>query len=82
MLASTGQSKIQNGLRRSQIVDVQLVQNVQNLHEKNTPAQEGCEGLEIDKDDRQGGVVRASGSASTTTISIQTAHNPRTEEIA
>ena len=49
---------------------------------KNTPTQEGCEGLEIDKDDRRGGVVRASGSASTTAISIQTAHNPRTEEIA
>jgi len=58
-------------------VDVQLVQNVQNLHKKkNTPAQEGCEGLEIDEDNCQGGVVRVSGSASTTAISIQIAYNP------
>ena len=64
-------------------MDVQLVQNVQNLHEKkNTPTQEGYEGLEIDEDDCQGGVVRASGSASTTAISIQTAYNLQTKEIA
>ena len=53
------------------------MQNVQNLHKKkNTPAQEGCEGLEIDEDNCQGGVVRVSGSASTTAISIQIAYNP------
>jgi len=34
-------------------VDVKLVQNAKNLHGK--PLQEGCEGLEIDKDERQGG---------------------------
>ena len=49
---------------------------------KNTPAQVGCEGLDIDEDNHRGGMVRASGSASTTAISIQTAHNPQTEEIA
>jgi len=40
---------------KSDYVDIQLVQNVQNLHEKKNPqTQEGCEALEIDKDDRQG----------------------------
>jgi len=36
-------------------VDIQLVQNVQNLHEKKNPQiREGCEALEINEDDCQG----------------------------
>jgi len=47
---------------------------------KNPP---GCEGLEIDEDDRQGKCGESERhSASTTAISIQTAHNLGSEETA
>jgi len=39
---------------KSDYVDIQLVQNTQNLHEKNPQTQEGCEALEINEYDRQG----------------------------
>jgi len=56
-------------------MDVQLVENVQNLHGKSP--QECCKGLEIDKDDCQRRFsVSERHSVSATTISTQTAHNP------
>jgi len=65
---------------KSDYMGVQLVQNAQDLHKKKPP---GCEGLEINEDNCQGKCGKSERhGASTTTISIQTAHNPGSKETA